>query len=166
MKNEKSFPQTVRGTMKRLNDEGDLEFRAYRETGEKAQEVIVTTGGGKLYRTTGKKNPQMVAHLTAKCSDADPIATMYGQLDRLARTQRTKAPAAMRGTRLLDEPTARVVLNSSMRRIELTLGIDLTQTPNYQNQLITLMQKVSACLLINHQKVASAIPAPPTSSRS
>ena len=131
-----------------LNNENDCEFHAQRSTGISSQQIIAKTGSSKLYKTTGMK-PQLMAYLITPCSSSDPISDLYDQLDRLTAQQPTKAKPRLRGRKLLEEPLADITFSQKDHTIDMHLGIDLACTPDYQNQLIKLMQKVSQCFVIN-----------------
>ena len=143
------FPLRIRGVLTQLNVSGDCEFRAQRTTGEPAQKVLSKSGDAKLYETTGRK-PMMVAHLTTRADASDPLADLYDQLDAMAAMQKnSKKPQRQRGRKLLDEENAHVTLSQKERKVQMLLSIDLTKTPDFQNELIKLMQKISQCFLIN-----------------
>ena len=144
-----TFPLRIRGVLTQLNVSGDCEFRAQRSTGEPAQKVLSKSGDAKLYETTGRK-PMMVAHLTTRADASDPVADLYDQLDAMAAKQKKgKKPQRQRGRKLLDEENALVTLSQKERKVQMVLTIDLEKTPDYSNELIVLMQKVSQCFLIN-----------------
>ena len=143
----------IRGTLTIVDaDQHDYEFRAQRTTGESTQRVISKSGDAKLYETTGKK-PMMVAHLTTRADSSDPVSDLYDQLDKISKTRdpgtSTRPPRS--GRTLLAEENASVVLSKKERRVRMQLCIDLDKTPDYQNELIRLMQKISQCFLINQR---------------
>ena len=144
-----AFPRRMKGVLTVLNEENDCEFRAQRTTGEPMQKVLSKSGDAKLYETNGKK-PMMVAHLTTRADASDPLADLYDQLDAMAAKHKTsKKPQRQRGRKLLDEENAHVTLSQKERKVQMLLSIDLAKTPDYQNELIKLMQKISQCFLIN-----------------
>lgn len=144
------YPLRMRGVLTVLNEANDCEFRAQRTTGESTQKVISKSGDAKLYQTIGKK-PMMVAHLTTRADSSDPVADLYQQLDAIAAKQssKPKAKPRKRDRQLLNEEHAQVYLSQKERMVQMQLSIDLTKTPDYQNELIKLMQKISQCFLIN-----------------
>ena len=144
------YPLRLRGVLTVLNDEQDCEFRAQRSTGESTQRVISRSGDAKLYATNGKR-PMMVAHLSTRADSSDPISDLYQQLDAIAAKQpnKPKAKPRKRDRKLLSEDNAQVYLSTKERVVQMHLSIDLGKTPDYQNELIRLMQKISQCFLIN-----------------
>lgn len=140
----------LRGVLTVLNDEQDCEFRAQRSSGEPQQRVVARSGDAKLYETTGRR-PLMVAHLATRADSSDPVSDLYDQLDAMAARQAkpAKARPRRRERTLLDEERARVTLSQKERLVTMQLSIDLASTPDYQNELIRLMQKISQCFLIN-----------------
>lgn len=140
----------MRGVLTVLNEAQDCEFRAQRSTGESTQKVISKSGDAKLYQTTGKK-PMMVAHLSTRADSSDPVADLYSQLDAIAAKQpnKPKAKPRKRDRQLLSEDNAQVYLSTKERVVQMHLSINLDKTPDYQNELIRLMQKISQCFLIN-----------------
>ena len=137
----------MRGVLTVLNEEQDCEFRAQRSSGEPQQRIVAKSGDAKLYETTGKK-PLMVAHLTTRADSSDPVSDLYDQLDAMTAKQGRKAPQRRRQRQLLDEENIHVSLSQKERRVQMQLCIDLTKTPDHQNELIRLMQKISQCFLI------------------
>ena len=91
-KKEPFKPVLVRGSMKVLNEHNDMEFRAFRETGESTQTVLRQVGDSKLYTTKGERRPKMVAHLSVPNSSPDPVASLYKQLDQVTEGIAPLAP--------------------------------------------------------------------------
>lgn len=158
-----TYPLKMKGVMTLLNEEGDSEFRAQRSTGQSMQEVMATTSGGaKVYKTVGRR-PQVVAHLTASADASDPYADLQAQLERLTAKAAPRSKAARRVAK-----SDRVLMNqdgicarlSRDGKISIQATIDLADTPDYTNTLISIMQKLSQCFLINQQYLQSACPAP------
>ena len=137
------------GKMVVLNDEGDMEFHATRSTGQSSQIVIAKTKNSKLYMTTGKKHPQLVAHLTTLNEVPDRAAALQDELDRLSKSITLKPLRTLQGKFLLKDDNASVVHNKRRGKLEVRLLIDLTATPNVQQTLIKRMQEISACLATN-----------------
>ena len=131
----------------------EMNFRADQTTGLPNREEISRTRTSTLYRTVGKKQRSMVAHLTCKDDDPDPRAALCDQLETLTKDMpgADKKPIRLRGRRLTTEPdgSLTVTLNLKERKIEVMINIDLVSYPDYTSRLITLMQKTNACLAIN-----------------
>lgn len=131
----------------------DMSFRADQTTGLPNREEISRTRTSTLYRTVGKKQRSMVAHLTCKDDDPDPRAALCDQLEALTKDMpgAEERPIRLSGRRLTAEPdgSLTVTLNLKERKIEVMINIDLASYPDYTSRLITLMQKTNACLAIN-----------------
>ena len=151
---EVKYPLRIKGTLTQLSPDHDYEFHAQRQTGISSQDPISKTADSKLYRTTGEKKTKMVAHVVVPSDSSDPVADIYEQVDRLTRGLQTKAAPRLRGKLLLNQTDARVVFNKKDRRLQMVLSINLNETPNYQNQLIRLMQQISTCFAINQTSLA------------
>jgi hypothetical protein len=149
-----TYPLRIRGTLTQLSPEHDYEFRAQRSTGVSSQDILKETATGKLYRTLGEKKPKIVVHASVNASSPDPAADLLEQVEKLSAPLKPKALKPMRGRVLLDEPHLRIAWSKTRRTIELTLSINIDETPNYQNQLIKLMQQSSSCLAINQTSLA------------
>ena len=166
---EQLFPVKLKGVMTVLNEAGDSEFRAQRSTGQSSQQVMATTSGGaKVYKTVGKR-PQVIAHLTASADACDPYADLQAQLDRLTakaapRSMTARKPA--KSDRVLMNEKGICALLSRDGKISIDAIIDLAETPDYTNTLISIMQKLSQCFLINQQFLQKPAPAPARTSRS
>ena len=151
---EVKYPLRIRGTLIQQTADHDYEFHAQRQTGISSQDPISKTADSKLYRTTGEKKPKMVAHVVVPSDSPDPVADIYEQVDRLTRGLQTKAAPRLRGKLLLNQPDARIVFSRKERKLQMVLNINLNDTPNYQNQLIRLMQQISTCFAINQTSLA------------
>ena len=156
------FPRSIRGTLKVLNEEHDLEFRATRATGESNREEISSTKNSQLYKTKGTKQQTLVAHLTARPDSPDPLADMYGQLQKLAKDAKleTKEEPKLRGEKLLDSKNLSVILSKKEHKIDVRISIDLAQHPDYKDEFYKAIVELNKCFSINQQKVLSALPAP------
>ena len=126
----------------------DMEFRAYRETGESAQEQIARTGASKLYRTVGRQQT-MVAHLSVPADCCDPRAELYEQVDKLTKNMDTKAAPRLKGRSLMKDGEVTVVTNNREHRLQVTMTIDVSRHPDYTSRLLTLMQRVNQCFVTN-----------------
>lgn len=142
--------------MTQLDAEGNCEFRAQQSTGEPAQEVIESCGQSKLYRTTGKKKQQMVAHLSVPADTADPVASMARQFNQLTAGMQARKRPEPKGEMLLNERDARVILSQKERKLYVELTFDLKEKPNITYELPRLMAQLSTCLFTNREKVANA----------
>ena len=147
-------PVLVRGSMKVLNEHNDMEFRAFRETGESTQTVLRQVGDSKLYTTKGERRPKMVAHLSVSNSSPDPVASLYEKLDQVTEGIAPPCAPPLTGEFLMRSDETSVVLNKHDVKLEVRLLIDLTATPNVQQTLIKRMQEISACLATNSTTLA------------
>jgi len=141
-------PRKLRGTLT-IKAYDDMEFRADRVTGISSQEEIAHDGTSKLYRTVGKKSNSMVMHAVAPADCPDPRAFFVEKAEKLTEGMQTEALPRLRGTTLMSDPSLRVTYNKKERTIECTLRIELEKTPAYNNELITIMQRISQCFAIN-----------------
>lgn len=145
-------PRRVRGSLL-VKGQDCYEFSPFNE-GESTQDVLKTSGKSKLYRTKGKKEPQMVAYLTVPAADSDPVASLSEILAKVTEGLEKKPLKRMRGKVLMDTAELRVTHNRKDRKLEVVMSIDLNETPNYNNRLINLMQQVSQCFAINQTSLA------------
>jgi len=153
-KKEPFKPVLVRGSMKLLNEHNDMEFRAFRETGESTQTVLRQVGDSKLYTTKGERRPKMVAHLSVPNNSPDPVASLYEKLDQVTEGIAPPCAPPLTGEFLMRSDETSVVLNKQDVKLEVRLLIDLTATPNVQQTLIKRMQEISACLATNSTTLA------------
>jgi len=142
------WPRRIRGTMSVAEDDV-MEFRP-QQSGDPQQELLRKTADSKLYRTTGKKQPRIVAHLSTDAASPDPVDDLRRQLERLAPAlPSAKPPAKERGRVLHHDDSLDVRLNQTQRRLTITMTIDLNQKPLAERELINLMQQTNQCLAIN-----------------
>ena len=153
-KMEKVVPRKVKGTMTFLTED-DIEFRAQRSTGTSTQSVVKSDGKSKLYRTVGDKKKSMIAHLVVDEDDSDPAASMFSQLEKLTKDMQPKKLPQQRGKILLDDKEVRIALSKSSKQIDIRLAIDLTEHPNYDQCLMSLMYKINQCFAINQTLLRS-----------
>lgn len=163
----RKYPYKLPGTMRVMSENLDLEFKVAQPTGESNREDIASTKSSQLYKTKGTKQQTIVAHLTARPDSPDPLADMYGQLDKMARDAKleTKAEPKLRGEKLLDSKTLSVILSKKERKIDVRISIDLAEHPDYKDEFYKAIVEINKCFSINQQKVLSALPAPAKSSR-
>jgi len=151
-----AFPLRIKGTLIQLSAEHDYEFRAQRQTGQSSQEVLQHTRDSKLYLTRGEKSrPKMVAYLTADSLNSDPLADLQDELERLVSREapQKKARDSTRARTLLQTEHISVTLAKKARRIDASFSISIGDTPNYQQELINIMQKISSCFAINQNSL-------------
>lgn len=145
----------IRGTLTVVSAEHhDYEFRAQRSTGVSTQQEVKTAGSSKLYRTTGEKQPKLVAHLSVPASSPDPAAEMQQLLQRLTKDMQLKAAPRLRGRVLMQKDGLRVTLNNRSGEVECILRIPLAAPGGLQGTLIKQMQQISQCFAINKTSLA------------
>lgn len=145
---KETLPRRVKGTLTILEGD-DMEFRAQRSTGVSTQELVSKKGDSKMYRTTGEKNPKMVAHLVTSADCPDPVADMREQLERLGKTLKPKAQPKLKGRVLLNDEGLRVVHNARQQQVEVVIDLSTAADDTLTNQLIRKLQIVSQCFAIN-----------------
>lgn len=142
-------PRKVKGTLTILSDD-DMQFKAQRSTGISSQQEIATAAGGsKIYRTVGERQQKTIAHIVVPPGTPDAAAYIYGKVDELTKDMQTKAKPRLRGTTLKSDPDLRITLSKKEHRLEVTMNIDLSQKPNYQQELMNLMYRTNQCFAIN-----------------
>lgn len=147
-------PRKVRGTLT-IKAGDDLEFRAYRDTGQSSQEQVAKSGDSKLYRTVGEKKNSMVAHIVVPAGSSDPKADIYEQVEKLTKSlsdTKKKIPA-LKGRSLMRDSEVQVTTNQKERQVQVVLTIDVSQYPDYTSRLLTLMQRVNQCFATNQNSL-------------
>ena len=145
----------IRGTLTIVDAAAhDYEFRAQRSTGVSTQQVVKTAGQSKLYRTTGERQPKMVAHLSVSADAAAPAAELQEQLSRVTAGMATKRQPRLRGRTLLSADGTRVTLNQQSGEVECVLRFAGADRQNLQETLIKRMQQISTCFAINNALLA------------
>lgn len=144
---EEKWPRKIRGTMSVAKDD-TMEFRP-QQAGEPMQELIKKSGLSKVYRTTGKKDQKIVAHLVCDADAPDPYAEMALSLQRCAAVLSTREPRKPVGAVLLHKQDVDVRLNKTQKIIGVTFSIDLEAYPNYQKRFMQIMQEINQCFAIN-----------------
>lgn len=150
-------PRKVRGTLT-IKSEDDMEFRAERSTGQAAQKVIKKSGQSKLYDTVGDKQSKRVVHLVTESDNPDCVGTFYSQLEELTAGMEPEEKQRRwdkRSQRVLaNDADLFVAANKKEKSIRVTMTINVATTPNYNTQLINLMQRTSQCFAINQTSLA------------
>lgn len=154
-KTAKVAPQMkIKGTLTIIDaDAHDYEFRAQRTTGVSTQEVLKTSGQSKLYRTTGEKDPKLVAKLSVNADSPDPAADLQQQLSRVTKGMTRKQPAPLKGRTLLSQDGISVVLNNEKKLLECRLTMPVGTPAGMQQQIIKHMQTLSLCLVTNQDSL-------------
>lgn len=111
------------------------------EQGEPAQLNVKTCKGGKTFETTSEKKPLKVVHLTCPASTADPWQEYNDQLERLGIKPKgeQQLPAKQR---LVAEGGMQVFLDPKLGKLTYQGSIDLTQSVNWQSELMRQLQLV------------------------
>ena len=149
------LPRRVRGTLT-IKAGDNMEFKAYRETGESSQQLVAKNGDSKLYRTVGEKKPKTICHVVVPEDSTDPAAYIYDKVEELTKTLQTKARPKLKGTVLKADDDLHVTLSKKDHRLEVVMTIDLQLRPNYQQELMNLMYRTNQCFAINVTSIVSA----------
>lgn len=144
---EEKWPRKIRGVLS-VDRDDSMEFRP-QQTGEPQQEIIRKAGQSKLYRTTGKKEQKLVAHLVCSADAADPYAEMASQLERCAAVLQTRQPRRPVGAVLLHDGSIDVRHNRTKNELNVAFTIPLGDYPNYQKRFMEIMQRINQCFAIN-----------------
>lgn len=142
--------QKIRGTLVVVDAEAhDYEFRAQRSTGQSTQLVVKAAGLSKLYRTTGEREPKLVAHLSVPADCPDAPALLAQRLEHLTAGLSPKARPRLKGRVLMQTESTRVVHNLKDGQVEAVIRLPLTKNGDLQSELIKQMQQISQCFAIN-----------------
>ena len=136
--NTKPKPRRVRGTGTYVGDE--FTFTPY-EQGEPAQLNVKSCKGGKTYETSSEKSPLKVAHLTCPANATDPWSEYTSQLERLG-IKPTKPQQLPERQRLMNEGGMEVFLNQKQAVLTYQGSIDLTQSRNWQSEVMRQLQLI------------------------
>lgn len=140
----------IRGTLVVVDAEAhDYEFRAQRSTGQSTQQVVKAAGLSKLYRTTGEREPKLVAHLSVPADTPDAPALLARRLEHLTAGLSPKARPRLKGRVLMQTESTRVVHNLKDGQVEAVIRLPLTKGGDLQSELIKQMQQISQCFAIN-----------------
>lgn len=140
-------PRKIRGTMT-VSEDDSMEFRP-QQAGEPQQELIRKSGQSKLYRTTGKKEQKLIAHLVCDADAPDAFSELSRQLEQCAAVLETREPRKPVGAVLLHKEDVDVRFNRTKRIMQVAFSIDLNVYPNYQKRFMNLMQEINQCFAIN-----------------
>lgn len=136
--NIKPKPRRVRGTGIYLGD--GFTFTPY-EQGEPAQLNVKACKGGKTYETSSEKSPLKVAHLTCPANATDPWSEYTSQLERLG-IKPMKPQQLPEKQRLMNEGGMEVFLNQKQAVLTYQGNIDLTQSRNWQSEVMRQLQLI------------------------
>lgn len=142
-----TWPRRIRGTMA-ISEDDTMEFRP-QQAGEPQQELIRKSGASKLYRTTGKKEQKIVAHLVCDSDAPDAYNELARQLEACASVLSTREPRKPVGAVLLHNDHADVRCNRTRGILSVSFSIDLNAYPNYQSRFMNIMQEINQCFAIN-----------------
>ena len=143
-------PRRVRGTLHCLGGD-EYEFHPQAE-GESQQEVLAQKRRSKVYKTTSAVKPQLVAHLClpAAQAEADPLASFTDELFDVCKklaTSHIERPPMQRC--LKDTASLSVSVDDAGSLVDVSIRLNLEETPNYNQRLVTLIQSAIQCLAIN-----------------
>lgn len=143
-------PRKVRGTLHCLGGD-EYEFHPQLE-GESQQEILSQKKRSKVYKTTSVVKPQLVAHLCLpyEQAEADPLAAFGDELFDLCKKLPNPHAEKMPLSRYLkNTPALSVSLDDEGSLVDVSIRLNLNETPNYSQRLITLIQSTIQCLAIN-----------------
>ena len=129
-------PRKLRGWATYEGDE--FSFRPTEE-GSPSQLNVKTCKGGKTYETTSEKRPQKVAHLSCPADAPDLWAEYTNQL-RLLGIRPLKEQSLSDKQRLVNEGGMQVFLDPKAAQLTYQGTIDLSQTKNWQSDLMRQLQ--------------------------
>lgn len=132
-------PRTVRGTAT-IHMDDRIEFKPYAQ-GEPTQRNVKSCKGGKTYETISEKAPQKVAHLSCPADCADPYGEYIDQLARLGIKPQTEQQLPEK-QRLVSEGGMEVYLNAKQNKLTYQGCIDLTQSRNWQSEVMRQLQVI------------------------
>ncbi|MCR5573884.1 MAG: hypothetical protein K6F78_03575 [Bacteroidaceae bacterium] len=132
-------PRTIRGTAT-IHEDDRIEFKPYAE-GEPTQLNVRSIKGGKLYTTTSEKEPKQVAHLSIDANAADPYSEYVAQLQKLGIKPQQEQPMLQK-QRLMAEGGIEVYLDAKESKLTYQGQIDLSQSKNWQSELMRQLQLV------------------------
>ena len=152
-------PRRVRGSLLVRADDS-MEFTPFME-GESTQDVLAQKGRSKLYRTKGKKQPQMVVYATVDADSADPRARLLRTADELTRCLaddnggEAAAQSAVKVERecILHGRNVDVYVNETAGRIGVETRIDMRRGTDYVATLVESMQRVSQSVMENRERI-------------
>lgn len=136
--NTQPKPRKVRGTGIYQGDE--FTFKPSEE-GSPSQLNVRTTTGGKVFTTTSERKPQQVAHLSCPADAADPWTEYTSQLLRLGIKPQTEQQLPTK-QRLVSEGGMEVFLNKEEGRLTYQGQIDLSQSLNWQSEIMRQLQVI------------------------
>ncbi len=135
----KQSPRTVRGTAT-IHLDDRIEFKPYAQ-GESTQRNVKSCKGGKTFETTSEKAPQRVAHLSCPADCADPYAEYIEQLARLGIKPQKEGRLSEK-QRLVSEGGMDIYLNAKQGKVTYQGCIDLTQSRNWQSEVMRQLQVI------------------------
>ena len=109
---------------------------------------VATTKGA-----TGKK----YVKIAVPTDTPDVFHACVDKLGEVFKEERHTLSVIARGRQLMKADDAMMVLNQKKGLLVFDGVIDLSQTPNYQNQLFNLFNKMNQCLAINETLLKSAV---------
>ena len=149
-------PRRVRGSML-VREDDSMEFTPFME-GESTQDVICQKGRSKLYRTKGKRHPQMVVYATVDAGVADPRVQLLRVADELTRalgvTTEEGVPAVATSREcILHGRNVDVFVDERSRCIDVVTRLDIRRGVDYVATLVDSMQRVSQSVMENRRKI-------------
>ncbi len=142
-------PRKIRGT---LTAEGNdnYTFTAWGK-GEAQQEIIARSGKSKVYNTVGEKQQSTVAHLVIPKDTPDRMAAFRDELEKFSKVLGTPTTIRKpRGRTLLKDLSTQVVASKDCRLV-VVMEIPIENGQDYCDKLISQLQNVNQCLVINKQ---------------
>ena len=142
-----TVPRKIRGTMTAEGND-HFSFVPYGQ-GTSQQEVIAQKGKSKVYNTVGEKKQSLVAHLVIPKDSADPYGSFTEELDKFAKGFGSQPTIRKPRGRMLLKDLSTQVIACKDRRLVVLMEIPIENGQNYPANLISQLQKVNQCLVIN-----------------
>lgn len=140
--------QSVRGYGKFDTENKEFTFKPY-EKGEPVQKNVIRRGRSKLYETEGEKEASVVAHIVANKNSTDPIADIYDDLGKLAKSHGTKMPPVPSGRKLLETPMMTVVADEEEKAVTVVVKFGYKEAFMPSQTIVAMTHKLNTCLLEN-----------------
>ena len=130
-------------------DDGSYEFMPQGK-GEPTYTKLGKMGDSHISRTQGNKQ-SVIAHVKVSADEADPLAALHEQLDKLAEKAWPDKPLTekLRGRRLINDDEQMCTVDTKAGKLNYRLTIDLTTEADPRGKIITLLTNLTKCLYTN-----------------
>lgn len=136
----------VRGTAIYYDDES-MEFVPQKE-GKAIQKNVKKYRKSRYYQTDGEKTNSFVCHLVADGNDPDPFATMYEDMERMAKDVTSKPLAKKRGKVLYNSDGIYIVL-SATGNMQVSIDVPAEDIPTIQASMVKRLYTITQCFVSN-----------------